>query len=167
MIDGWSANLNVRRTSLKTLGNILWYFPFFGFVDAIIAYLLGLLMTVTVVAAPIGLGLMELGKFLFAPFSYSMISKSELEIKPNKAWETYSIIIRILYLPFGIVLSLLVVIQIALEFLSIVGIPIAFVLAKSIGSILNPVNKKCVHFAVADELQKRKAQKEVDKHLGT
>lgn len=145
----------------------MWYFPFLGFLDAIFVSLLGLILTATVVAAPIGLGLIELGKFFFAPFSHAMVSKSELEIKPNKAWKTYSTVIRILYFPFGIALSLLVIIQIVLEFISIVGIPIAIVLAKSIGSIINPVNKKCVPSAVADELDRRKAQKVVDKHLGT
>jgi len=52
---------------MRTLGNILWHFPFFGFVNAIVVYLFGLILTATVVAAPIGLGLMRFGKFLFAP----------------------------------------------------------------------------------------------------
>ena len=60
---------------MKTLGNILWHIPFFGFVSAILVYLLGLLLTILVVTAPIGLGLMELGKFLFWPFGNAMISK--------------------------------------------------------------------------------------------
>ncbi|MCW5775741.1 MAG: YccF domain-containing protein [Phycisphaeraceae bacterium] len=41
---------------MRTLGNILWHFPFFGFVNAIIVYFFGLLLTITVVAAPIGSG---------------------------------------------------------------------------------------------------------------
>ena len=39
---------------MKTLGNILWHFPFFGFISAILVFLLGGLLTITVVAAPIG-----------------------------------------------------------------------------------------------------------------
>ena len=49
--------------------------PLLWFPDAIAVYLVGLLLTATVIAAPIGLGLMEFGKFLFAPFGRAMVSK--------------------------------------------------------------------------------------------
>lgn len=151
---------------MKTLGNILWHIPFLGFVNAIVVYLLGLLLTATVVAAPIGIGLMEYGKFLFAPFGRAMVSKSELDIKQNKAWKTYSTIIMILWIPFGICLCIVALFQIAGMFVTIIGIPIALVVAKSLGTYFNPVNKKCVHQAVMDEIEKRKAQAEVKKTLG-
>jgi uncharacterized membrane protein YccF (DUF307 family) len=150
---------------VRTLGNILWHFPFFGFVNAIVVYLFGLILTATVVAAPIGLGLMEFGKFLFAPFSHAMISKSELNVEQNRAWKAYSTIIMILYIPFGIVLSFVAILQVALLFVTIIGIPVAVVVAKSLGTYFNPVNKKCVPQAVVDELNRRKAQAEIDKHL--
>lgn len=151
---------------MKTLGNILWHFPFFGFVNAIVVYLLGLILTATVIAAPIGLGLMEFGKFLFAPFGHAMVSKSELNAEQNKAWKTYSTIVMICYLPFGIILSIIAIVQVGLLFITIIGIPVALVIAKSLGTYLNPVNKKCVHQAVVDELDKRKAQVEISKQLG-
>jgi uncharacterized membrane protein YccF (DUF307 family) len=53
---------------MRTFGNIIWHFPFLGFLTAASTFLLGLLFLVTVVGAPIGLGLMELGKFFLAPF---------------------------------------------------------------------------------------------------
>nr|MBZ4218943.1 hypothetical protein [Chlorobium sp.] len=98
---------------MKTLGNILWHFPFFGFFSAILVYLLGFILTVTVVAAPIGLGLMEYGKFLFAPFGHAMISKSDLNVKQNPAWKAYSTIVMIIYLPLGLILALIAVFQVA------------------------------------------------------
>lgn len=152
---------------MKTLGNILWHFPFFGFVSAIFVYLLGLLLTATVVAAPVGLGLMEFGKFLFWPFGNAMVSKSELNAEQNKAWKAYSTIIMVLYFPFGLLLCIGAIIQVVFLFLSIIGIPAAIVVAKSLGTYLNPVNKKCVHGAVSDELERRKGQQQIDKHLGT
>jgi uncharacterized membrane protein YccF (DUF307 family) len=150
---------------MKTLGNILWHFPFFGFVNAIVVYLCGLILTATVIAAPIGLGLMEFGKFLFWPFGNAMISKKDLNVEQNPAWKTYSTIIMILYLPFGIIMCIFAVFQVAGLFISIIGIPAALVVAKSMGTYLNPVNKKCVHSAVVDELDRRKAQAAVDSHL--
>ena len=148
---------------MKTLGNILWHIPFLGFLNAIVVYVPGLLLTATVIAAPIGLGLMEFGKFLFWPFGHEMISKKELHVKQNKVWETYSTIVMILYFPFGLILAILGAFQVAGLFISIIGIPVALVVVKSLGTYLNPVNKKCVHSAVADELEKRKAREAIEK----
>jgi hypothetical protein len=66
--------INLKGDCMKTLCNILWHIPCCGFIGAIAVYLLGLILTATVVAAPIGLGLMQYGKFLFAPFGRAMIS---------------------------------------------------------------------------------------------
>ena len=150
---------------MRTLGNILWHIPFLGFINAIMVYLLGVLLTITVIAAPIGLGLMEYGKFLFAPFGKAMVSKSELKMEQNALWKTYSTLIMILYIPFGALFWLVAVFQVALLFISIIGIPVAIVLAKSLGTYFNPVNKICVHYAVVDELERRKAQVAISKHL--
>lgn len=146
---------------MKTLGNILWHFPYFGFVSAIMAYLFGLLLTVTVVAAPIGLGLMEFGKFLFWPFGNEMISGKELNSNQNALWNAYSTIIMILYFPFGLIFSILTVFQIVGLFVTIIGIPAAVVLAKSLPTYLNPVNKKCVTSAVVEELARKKARETI------
>jgi uncharacterized membrane protein YccF (DUF307 family) len=151
---------------MKTLGNILWHIPFLGFVSAGIVYLFGLILTVTVIAAPIGLGLMEFGKFLLFPFGHAMVSKSELNSDQNQGWKAYSTLVMILYFPLGLVLALLAIVQVVMMFISIIGIPVALVVAKSLGTYLNPVNKKCVHSAVVEELERRKGQAEVGKLLG-
>jgi uncharacterized membrane protein YccF (DUF307 family) len=152
---------------MRALGNILWHFPFFGFLQAALVWLFGLLLTITVVAAPIGLGLMEYGKFLLAPFSRAMISKANLNAQQNPAWATYSAVVMVLYLPFGLIFAAISIVQIALLFVSILGIPVAIVVAKSLGTIFNPVNKACVPAAVAEELERRSAAALVAKHLGT
>ena len=151
---------------MKTLGNILWHFPFFGFVNAALVYLLGLILTATVIAAPIGLGLMEFGKFLFSPFGHAMVSKADLNVEQNPKWKAYSTIVMILYFPFGLFFAIVAVFQVVFLCLTVIGIPVALVVAKSLGTYLNPVNKKCVHSAVADELEKRKAEAEVSRQLG-
>ena len=152
---------------MRTLGNILWHIPFLGFLNAIFTFLGGLIATVLVLPAPIGLGLMEFSKFLMAPFSNAMVSKTELgEVPKNGAWETYQAIVMVIYFPFGLLLCVLALFQIVGMFLSIVGIPVALVVAKSLGTYLNPVNKKCVPQAVADELERKKGQRAVQQHLG-
>lgn len=151
---------------MRILGNILWHFPFLGFLNAIIVFIVGLLLTVTVVAAPIGLGLMEYGKFLFAPFSWAMVSKSDINAEQNKTWKAYSAIVMILYIPIGLIMCLLAVLQVFGLITSIIGIPVAVVIARSMGTYLNPVNKKCVHQAVAEAINERKAETVVRKHVG-
>lgn len=150
---------------MKTLGNIIWHIPFLGFMSAIGVALVGLIMTITVVGAPIGVGLFEFSKFLLSPFGHSMVSKSDLNIEQNKAWKAYSTVIMILYFPFGLFLCCVAIVQIVLMFVTIVGIPPALVVAKSLGTYLNPVNKKCVSSAVTDEMERRKGQKDVEKYL--
>ena len=68
----------------------------------------------------------------------------------------------ILYLPLGLVLAVVSIIQVVALFFTLIGIPVALVVAKSIGTYFNPVNKKCVSSAVVDELERRKAQETLD-----
>lgn len=150
---------------MKTLGNILWHVPFLGFVQAFLTWLVGGLLFITVIAAPIGRGLMEYAKFLMAPFSKAMVSRRNLNEKSNSVWATYSTIITVLYFPFGVILAAIAIVQIAALFATLVGIPVAVVLAKSLGTFFNPVNKRCVPQALADELERTSARAEVERHL--
>jgi len=151
---------------MRTLGNILWHIPFLGFLTAAFYWLLGLVLTLLVVTAPLGLGLMEFGKFLLAPFGNEMVSKASLNVKQNPVWEAYSTIVMILYLPFGVLFVILNAIQVFALCFSIVGIPVALVIAKSLGTVLNPVNKVCVPSAVAEEMARRNAAVQIDRRRG-
>ncbi len=64
---------------MRTLGNILWHVPFLGFLSALATFLLGGLLVITIIGAPIGLGLIQLSEFLLTPFSKSMIDKEDLK----------------------------------------------------------------------------------------
>lgn len=146
---------------LRLLGNILWHVPCLGFLSALGAFLLGLLLTLLVVTSPIGLGLIEYSKFLLLPFNYSMVSASDLGEDQNVLWKAYSTIVMIFYLPIGLILSIVLVFQIIGLFLTIAGIPVAIVLFKSLSTYLNPVNKVCVPVAVAYEIEARKNNERV------
>ncbi|CAH0535497.1 hypothetical protein VST7929_03067 [Vibrio stylophorae] len=148
---------------MRLLGNILWHFPFFGFISAFCVFLCGLFLTITVVAAPIGLGLIQFSKFLLCPFGRAMVSKSDLNVQQNKAWKAYSTIVMVLYFPLGLLMTIVTIFQIVGLCITIVGFPVALVLVKSLGTYLNPVNKQCVHIAVAEEIERRKGQAAVEK----
>jgi uncharacterized membrane protein YccF (DUF307 family) len=141
---------------MRTLGNIIWHIPFLGFLTAFWTFLIGLLLIVTVIGSPIGLGLVQLSKFLLTPFSSAMIPKSQIADQ-NKLWLAYGLIIRILYFPIGLILAIITICQIVGLFLSLIGIPVAIVLAKSLGTYFNPVNKVCVPVEVREEVNRNKA----------
>lgn len=143
---------------MRTLGNILWHIPFCGFLTALVSFLIGTLLTLLVVPAPIGLGLIQLAKFQLAPFSYAMVTKSDLKTAQNPLWKTYSVIIMILYLPIGCILAICTMVQAVLLFCSIVGIPPAIAVAKSLGTYFNPVGKVCVSVDVALAIDRQKAE---------
>ncbi len=126
---------------MRTLGNVLWHVPFLGFVSAFFVFIFGALLTILVIPAPIGLGLMQYAKFLLAPFSNEMISQADINAQQNPLWKVWSTVCIILYLPFGIFFAIGTAMQVCLYFVTIVGIPVALVLAKSLGTYLNPVNK--------------------------
>ncbi len=149
---------------MRTLGNILWHFPFFGFVDALAMFVYGTLLTILVIPAPIGLGLIQYSKFLLLPFSYAMVSKNDLQLAQNKYWKTYSVVIMIFYLPFGCIFAFVAALQVVGLCLTIVGIPAALVIAKSIGTLFNPVGKVCVPVAVAQSIESEKSQKFVEQY---
>ena len=155
---------------MKTLGNILWHFPFFGFLCALVYALIGGFFCLTVVGLPIGLGLLQFSKFLLSPFSNAMVSSSEVDkmkgAEQNPLWKTFSLIVRILYFPFGLFAAAGAVFLIAAQFISIIGIPCGMVWAKSFGTIFNPVGKTCVPAIVGQEIKNRKDQETLNKYTG-
>ena len=94
-----------------------------------------------------------------------MISKKDLKANQNKLWLTFGFIIRILYFPFGLILAIVTIFQIIGLLITIIGIPVALVLAKSLGTYFNPVNKVCVPKAVADEVSSRKAKEQIKNNI--
>ncbi len=132
------------ENTLRTIANILWHIPFLGFLSALYAFLLGLLLTILVIPAPIGLGLIQYAIFLLFPFTRKMVDVSETGSKRNPIWAAYSTIIMILYLPFGLIAFIVGVIQCLGLALTIVGLPGAYIIFKSLGTYFCPVGKVCV-----------------------
>ena len=130
---------------MRTLANILWHFPFFGFLTAFYTFLIGIFFTITVIGAPIGLGLIQHSKFLLSPFSKKMVSDSGANNEKSFIWKIMEVIAFLLYLPLGILASIVTVLQILFLSITVVGIPVAIVLAKSLSTYFNPVGKICVN----------------------
>ena len=165
---------------MRSLANILWHFPFLGFLRALGTAFVGIIFVLTIIGAPIGLGLLQLAKFYLSPFSKAMVSEKLLNKAPkeydgtlgkileisSKLWGTLGIIVKIVYFPIGLFMALVNIFMIAAEFVSLIGIPVALGEAKALSTWFAPVGKVCVSKAVADELESRKAKAEVDPKLG-
>ena len=154
---------------MRVLGNVIWHIFGFGWLIAFIVWLIGVAFTLLVVTAPIGLGLIQFANFLLAPCSKNMIDDPELiaNSKKNVAWKTYGFIVAVIYgACIGIWLSILLLILTACFAITIIGLPIAYVLAKSTTTAFNPVNKKCVDHEIYEELKRREAAEKVNKMLG-
>jgi len=89
-----------------------------------------------------------------------MVDESLVGKSKPVAWNIFRVIIFIFYIPFGIVLALVTVIQICFLFISILGIPAAIVLSKSLSTYFSPVGKICVDSKVVSELEKAKVKAE-------
>jgi len=160
---------------MRILFNVLWHFPMLGFVSALLAFLLGLILCATVVLAPMGVGLLEYGKFLLAPCTRQMVRRTDVAGPTRSAarW-AWSLVIWVVYLPVGVVLSVLVIVEVAALMVfaipTVVGIPVAafqaYVIAKSLGTLLNPVGRKCVHYLVADEAARERARERLAEMKG-
>ncbi len=149
---------------MRILGNIIWNFPFLGFISAFFCFLAGGFLVITVLLAPVGLGLIQYSKFLLLPFNYAMVNRSDLGYEQNAFLATYGFILKVLYIVLiGIPLYLFTLVQIVLTFCSIIGIPVAIVLAKSLSTLLQPVGKVCVPVEVYKEMERQKGQEHYER----
>lgn len=129
----------------------------------------GILWCITIIGIPVGLGMLQIAKFQLAPHTRAMVSKTDInkvaEKDMNPYWKYFALIVRILYFPFGLINAILLAISIGLNCLTLLGIPNGIALAKTFSSVFNPVHKVCVPRAVAEELERVKAEKQVNKYL--
>lgn len=153
---------------MRTFGNIIWHLPFLGFLQSLIYAIGGVIWCITIIGIPLGMGLFQLSLFTLSPFSKRLVSQHDLEIVTGEKQETFIkgwfLIIRILYFPLGLFMAIVTVFLIVIQFVSILGIPCGIVQAKALSTIFNPVNKKCVPLAVAEEIERRKADKMLSKY---
>ncbi len=143
---------------MRIISIILWHVPFLGFFTAFVAFMVGGLFIITIIGAPLGLGLIELAKFLLSPNSYAIISKEHLMIEQNQLWKHVDLLVRILYFPFGLILATITFVQIAFLYISIAGKPAALVLYKTLGTFFSPVNIICIPQAVKEKIMQSEAK---------
>ncbi len=158
---------------MKGCLNIFWYFPLFGFFHALIYVIMGAILCCTIILYPIGLGYFQIARYLLSPFSSALVSRADLLlVRPLDATDeksfsdTYTKIIGVLFIPFGLIASAYAVLGIINCCLYIVTIPCAYVWTRALPAIFNPTGKVCVPIAIADEITRIKNGQTVAKFKG-
>ena len=74
---------------MKLLGNLIWIL-FGGFLIALLYFIVGLVMCVTIIGIPFGVQLMKLGAFVLWPFGRDLVDKPSepgcLSVLMNVIW---------------------------------------------------------------------------------
>jgi uncharacterized membrane protein YccF (DUF307 family) len=101
---------------MKALGNLIWL-VFGGIIIALIYYIVGLLMCLTVIGIPFGIQLFKLGTYSLWPFGHELIYKSQ---EPG----CVSILMDVIWIMFGWWEIALLHVAFGLLFcITIIGIP--------------------------------------------
>ena len=103
--------------------------------------------------------------FVTSLFSFLAGILLTVTVVGNILYAILCLIVRILYFPLGVLFFLWGIAQVVVMCCTIVLLPMAIPYAKSLSTFFNPVGKVCVPVAVMDELERRKAEKEVDAYL--
>lgn len=147
---------------MVSLINLIW-FVFGGFILGIIWYIIGLFFCITVVGIPLGRVCFEFGKLSMFPFGKEVIRETELKGSNNVSGikKIFHVIINIIWLPIGLIFSLIYLVLGILSFITIIGIPIGIVYVRMGKFLLFPLGSRVVSkkqayaSAVANEIDRR------------
>lgn len=115
---------------MKLIGNIIWLI-FGGLEMAIITFLEGLLLCITIIFIPVGLQLFKVAKFLLWPMGKKVVEK-----KPNG----FKMVINIIWCIFGGVWNALMYLLVGVLYcITIIGIPFGLQYFKLARFILTPL----------------------------
>ena len=115
---------------MKLIGNIIWLI-FGGLEMAIITFLEGLLLCITIIFIPVGLQLFKVAKFLLWPMGKKVVEK-----KPNG----FKMVINIIWCIFGGLMNALMYLLIGVLYcITVIGIPFGLQYFKLARFILTPL----------------------------
>lgn len=135
---------------MRTIYNVLWYFPFLGFLIAIYAAIFGL---VFLLLFPIGKGLFQLAKFYTAPFSFDMKRRADVYHQDQvKTYGALGVLMLLFWFPFALILGFTLAIPFLAYGATVVFLPASIVIVRSLGFVFNPINAVCVPLAKGQEV---------------
>lgn len=130
---------------MRTLGNILW-FIIGGWWHALIWLLWGVLFCCTIVGIPIGKACFQYAKLIAFPFGKVVVRETFIKGKENVSGirRFFGTLANIIWLPIGIFMFFMSIGTIILSCITIIFIPYAIILARSVKFTLWPVGAKVI-----------------------
>jgi len=153
---------------MATFGNIIWFLFTGGPIIGVIYYILGLILSVTVIFIPISKVLFNLGKLMFFPFGKTIIQETELKGKENisKIRRIGGLIANILWLPVGISFAIYHFLIGVVLYIFIITIPLAKVNFRIARIMIWPVGAKVVSIEEAKLAKKLNEERFKNNKLG-
>lgn len=150
---------------MALLGNIIW-FILVGWWNFLLYGFMGLLWCITIIGIPIGKALFQYAKLMTLPFGKVIIKETELKGKENVSAirRVGGTIANIIWLPIGIILFILNIGTMIACAITIIGIPVAVVIAKSCKFLIWPVGAKVI---TKEEWETLKMERTMMKVAGT
>lgn len=147
---------------MALLGNILW-FILGGWWNFLLYGFLGCVCCVTIIGIPIGKALFQYAKLMALPFGKVIVKETDIKGKENVAAvrRVGGTIANILWLPVGVISFILNIGLIVASAITIIGIPIAVVIAKSCTFLLWPVGARVITKQEAETLRMEKSMMKV------
>lgn len=130
---------------MTALGNLLW-FVFGGAALALTWLLIGCVFYLTIIGIPIGRACFDFAKLAAFPYGKEIIRVTELKGKSNVSllYRVFSWILNLVWIPFGIALTIGHLILGIVYALTIIGIPVAIVHVRMGQFLLAPIGCRVV-----------------------
>jgi len=145
-----------------TLGNIIW-FIFAGWWNFLVYAFCGCVCYITVIGIPIGKALFQYAKLMVLPYGKVIVRETDIKGKENVAAvrQVGGVIANLIWLPIGVILFICNVFLMIGAAVSIIGIPVAVVIARSSTFLIWPVGARVITKEEAEVLRMEKSMMKV------
>lgn len=143
---------------MALLGNIIW-FILGGWWNFLLYGFLGVVCCVTIIGIPIGKALFQYAKLMVFPFGKVIVRETDIKGKENVSAvrRVGGVVANILWLPFGIISFVMNIVLMLGAAITIIGIPVAVVIARSSKFLLWPIGAKVITKDQAETLRMENA----------
>lgn len=143
--------------------NLLW-FVCGGWIVALTWYVCAILATISIIGLPWARACWEIANMCLFPFGKDIVSTDKLAPQ-SEGWTIFQILANILWLPFGLTLTIMHVVHALALAVTIIGIPFAWQTLKIASISLFPVGKRVVSIEMAKVIRENQARQDLEKRM--
>lgn len=143
---------------MALLGNIIW-FLLGGWWNFLLYSAFGILCCITIIGIPIGKAMFQYAKLMVFPFGKVIVRETYIKGEENVSTirKAGGVIANIIWLPCGVIMFLLSVVEMIACAVTIIMIPVAVVIAKSSTFLLWPIGARVITKEQAETIRLEKS----------